>query len=133
MEKARSKRHIQDLQVDVTDGVILADVVEAVTNLKIPEINRKPKTSSQMVSKQGIDTVTNSETKFIEARAKIELRKHTSALIPCEMHSNNCSSCICIMYALCSGAMHVLSITLVYSATLKLSREMHLLRGKPGL
>ncbi|XP_035704114.1 protein sickie isoform X4 [Folsomia candida] len=49
LEKVRSKRHIQDLQVDVTDGVILADVIEAVANLKIPEINRKPKTSSQML------------------------------------------------------------------------------------
>lgn len=31
LEKARCKKHIQDLQVDVTDGVVLADVIEAVS------------------------------------------------------------------------------------------------------
>lgn len=31
LEKSRSKKHIQDLQVDVTDGVVLADVIEAVS------------------------------------------------------------------------------------------------------
>ncbi|CAG7728539.1 unnamed protein product [Allacma fusca] len=49
LEKARCKRHIQDLQVDVTDGVILSDVVEAVTNQKVPDVIRKPKNSSQML------------------------------------------------------------------------------------
>ncbi|ODN00033.1 Protein sickie [Orchesella cincta] len=48
LEKARCKRQIQDLQVDVTDGVILADVIEAVTSQKVPDVHRKPKTSSQM-------------------------------------------------------------------------------------
>ena len=31
LEKSRSKRHISDLQSDVTDGVILGDVIEAVS------------------------------------------------------------------------------------------------------
>ena len=31
LEKARSKRYISDLQQDVTDGVLLADVIEAVS------------------------------------------------------------------------------------------------------
>ncbi|EEB17691.1 conserved hypothetical protein [Pediculus humanus corporis] len=48
LDKAKCKKHIQDLQTDVTDGVVLADVIEAVTNQKISDINRKPKTSMQM-------------------------------------------------------------------------------------
>lgn len=32
LEKVKSKRRIQDLPSDVTDGVILADVIEAVGN-----------------------------------------------------------------------------------------------------
>ena len=31
LEKARHKRCITDLQVDITDGVLLADVIEAVS------------------------------------------------------------------------------------------------------
>ena len=31
LEKARNKRYISDLQQDVTDGVLLADVIEAVS------------------------------------------------------------------------------------------------------
>ncbi|XP_076324022.1 neuron navigator 3-like isoform X3 [Tachypleus tridentatus] len=49
LERGRFKRHIQDLQTDVSDGVLLADVIEAVTGTRVPEITRKPKTSSQMV------------------------------------------------------------------------------------
>ncbi|EFX85848.1 hypothetical protein DAPPUDRAFT_45238, partial [Daphnia pulex] len=50
LEKVKSKRRIQDLPNDVTDGVILADVIEAVANQKLPDVNRKPKNASQMVS-----------------------------------------------------------------------------------
>ncbi|XP_060554632.1 uncharacterized protein LOC132715613 [Ruditapes philippinarum] len=50
LEKARSKRYISDLQQDVTDGVLLADVIEAVTNEKLQDIKTKPKNSAQMVS-----------------------------------------------------------------------------------
>ncbi|XP_049782225.1 protein sickie-like [Schistocerca serialis cubense] len=50
LEKARCKRRVLDLQADVVDGVLLADVIEAVTNHKVADINRKPKNSSQMVS-----------------------------------------------------------------------------------
>ncbi|XP_069128719.1 neuron navigator 2-like isoform X7 [Argopecten irradians] len=49
LEKARHKRFISDLQQDVTDGVLLADVIEAVTNEKIKDIKNKPKNSAQMV------------------------------------------------------------------------------------
>lgn len=31
LDKIKSKRRIQDLAVDVTDGVVLADVIEAVS------------------------------------------------------------------------------------------------------
>ncbi|KAK9498648.1 hypothetical protein O3M35_003234 [Rhynocoris fuscipes] len=49
LEKARSKKFIQDLQTDLTDGVLLADLIEAVTNQKVPDVQRKPKTAGQMV------------------------------------------------------------------------------------
>ncbi|KAK6641419.1 hypothetical protein RUM44_013130 [Polyplax serrata] len=31
LDKVKCKKHIQDLQVDVADGVVLADVIEAVS------------------------------------------------------------------------------------------------------
>lgn len=49
LERSRYKRYIQDLQSDVCDGVLLADVIDAVAGAKVPDINRKPKTNSQMV------------------------------------------------------------------------------------
>ncbi|CAI9738271.1 neuron navigator 2-like isoform X1 [Octopus vulgaris] len=48
LEKAHNKRFISDLQQDVGDGVLLADVIEAVTNEKVKDIKLKPKTSAQM-------------------------------------------------------------------------------------
>ncbi|XP_075725682.1 sickie isoform X4 [Rhipicephalus microplus] len=50
LERSRYKRYIQDLQSDVTDGVLLADVIDAVAGVKVPDINRKPKTNDQMVN-----------------------------------------------------------------------------------
>ncbi|KAJ3657466.1 hypothetical protein Zmor_009267 [Zophobas morio] len=50
LEKARSKKRVNSLAADCSDGVLLAEVIESVTCQKIPDINRKPKTPSQMVS-----------------------------------------------------------------------------------
>ncbi|GFO49083.1 neuron navigator [Plakobranchus ocellatus] len=36
LEKARNKRHINDLQNDVADGVLLAEVIEAVSVVRPP-------------------------------------------------------------------------------------------------
>ncbi|BFZ10267.1 hypothetical protein BsWGS_13306 [Bradybaena similaris] len=49
LDKARNKRHIVDLQNDIADGVLLAEVIEAVTGEKIKNIKPKPKNSAQMV------------------------------------------------------------------------------------
>ncbi|XP_076260420.1 sickie isoform X2 [Rhynchophorus ferrugineus] len=49
LEKARSKKRVNSLAIDCCDGVLLADVIESVTCQKIPDINRKPKTPSQML------------------------------------------------------------------------------------
>ncbi|XP_054720080.1 neuron navigator 3-like [Uloborus diversus] len=49
LDRGRYKRNIQDLQVDVCDGVLLADVIEAVIGTKVPGVVRKPKNPSQMV------------------------------------------------------------------------------------
>ncbi|OQV22457.1 hypothetical protein BV898_03630 [Hypsibius exemplaris] len=46
----RHKRLIQDLQQDIQDGVLLADIVEAVTNERLRDIKTKPKNAAQMVS-----------------------------------------------------------------------------------
>ncbi|XP_062586338.1 neuron navigator 3-like isoform X4 [Saccostrea cucullata] len=49
LEKAKNKHTISDLQQDVSDGVLLAEVIEAVTNDKIKDIKSKPKSTAQMV------------------------------------------------------------------------------------
>ncbi|XP_055335576.1 neuron navigator 3-like isoform X2 [Paramacrobiotus metropolitanus] len=46
---SRHKRLIQDLQQDITDGVLLADVIEAVTNEKLRDIKQKPKSDAQIL------------------------------------------------------------------------------------
>ncbi|GJQ87029.1 hypothetical protein Trydic_g12609 [Trypoxylus dichotomus] len=50
LEKARSKKRVNCLASDCSDGVLLAEVIESVTSQKIPDLNRKPKTPAQMVS-----------------------------------------------------------------------------------
>ncbi|KAK6169208.1 hypothetical protein SNE40_020304, partial [Patella caerulea] len=49
LEKSRNKKFISDLQQDISDGVLLADVIEAVTNDKVKDIKLKPKNTAQMV------------------------------------------------------------------------------------
>ncbi|RLU17436.1 hypothetical protein DMN91_009671 [Ooceraea biroi] len=51
LERGGCKRRVTDLQADLCDGVLLADLVEAVTNQKVIDVNRKPKSAQQMVSK----------------------------------------------------------------------------------
>ncbi|XP_018327565.1 protein sickie isoform X2 [Agrilus planipennis] len=49
LEKSRNKKRFLSLARDCCDGVLLADLIESVTNQKIPDINRKPQTSVQML------------------------------------------------------------------------------------
>lgn len=49
-EKTKGRRRIQDLQTEVCDGTILCEVIEAVTQQKVPDVNRKPKNNSTMVT-----------------------------------------------------------------------------------
>ncbi|XP_060525859.1 protein sickie isoform X2 [Cylas formicarius] len=49
LEKARSKKRVNSLAADCSDGVLLAEVIESVTLQKIADINRKPKSPSQML------------------------------------------------------------------------------------
>ncbi|XP_071826309.1 neuron navigator 2-like isoform X5 [Apostichopus japonicus] len=49
LEKAGSKQVIADLQVDVTNGVLLAKVIEAVIDEKVPAVNGSPRTNTQML------------------------------------------------------------------------------------
>lgn len=41
---------MNDLTVDCRDGLLLADVVEGVTAVKVSDLVKKPKTQQQMVS-----------------------------------------------------------------------------------
>ncbi|XP_023808053.1 neuron navigator 2 isoform X2 [Oryzias latipes] len=54
LAKSGHKRLIKDLQTDVTDGVLLADIIQVVANEKIDDINGCPKSRSQMI--ENIDT-----------------------------------------------------------------------------
>ncbi|KAM8939033.1 neuron navigator 2 [Pelodytes ibericus] len=49
LSKSGHKRLIKDLQQDVTDGVLLAEIIQVVANEKIEDINRSPKNRSQMM------------------------------------------------------------------------------------
>ncbi|XP_066265309.1 neuron navigator 2-like isoform X6 [Branchiostoma lanceolatum] len=49
LERAGHKRLVRDLQKDITDGVLLATIIEVVANEKIQDINPKPKSQSQMI------------------------------------------------------------------------------------
>ncbi|XP_018337514.1 PREDICTED: protein sickie [Trachymyrmex septentrionalis] len=49
LERGGCKKRVTDLQADLCDGVLLADLVEAVTNQKVIDVNRKPKSAQQMV------------------------------------------------------------------------------------
>ncbi|MGH0137002.1 UNVERIFIED_CONTAM: hypothetical protein FKN15_043143 [Acipenser sinensis] len=48
LAKSGHKRLIKDLQQDVTDGVLLAEIIQVVANEKIEDINGCPKSRSQM-------------------------------------------------------------------------------------
>lgn len=50
LERAKSKRKVTDLSADCRDGLLLAEVIEAVTNFKVPDLVKKPKNQQQMVS-----------------------------------------------------------------------------------
>lgn len=49
LERAKSKRKVTDLSADCRDGLLLAEVIEAVTNFKVPDLVKKPKNQQQMV------------------------------------------------------------------------------------
>ncbi|XP_062917792.1 neuron navigator 2 isoform X11 [Mobula hypostoma] len=49
LAKSGHKRLIRDLQQDVTDGVLLAEIIQVVANEKIEDINGCPKNRSQMI------------------------------------------------------------------------------------
>lgn len=43
------RKKVKDLQTELQDGLILAEVIEAVMSQKVPEIHKKPKSPGQMV------------------------------------------------------------------------------------
>ncbi|KAL3065871.1 hypothetical protein OYC64_015917 [Pagothenia borchgrevinki] len=49
LAKSGNKRLIKDLQTDVADGVLLAEIIQVVANEKIDDINGCPKSRTQMI------------------------------------------------------------------------------------
>ncbi|XP_033962092.1 neuron navigator 2 isoform X2 [Pseudochaenichthys georgianus] len=49
LAKSGNKRLIKDLQTDVADGVLLAEIIQVVANEKIADINGCPKSRTQMI------------------------------------------------------------------------------------
>ncbi|XP_016415827.1 LOW QUALITY PROTEIN: neuron navigator 2-like [Sinocyclocheilus rhinocerous] len=49
LAKSGHKRLIKDLQQDVSDGVLLAEIIQVIANEKIEDINGCPKSRSQMI------------------------------------------------------------------------------------
>ena len=50
LEKTRGKHKIRCLQTELVDGLLLAEVIEAVTHQKVPDITKKPKNRAAMVT-----------------------------------------------------------------------------------
>lgn len=50
LERAKSKKKVSDLSADCRDGLLLAEVIEAVTTFKVPDLVKKPKTAQHMTT-----------------------------------------------------------------------------------
>lgn len=50
LDKLPKKHKIKDLKTEVSDGVILAEVIEAVVGAKVPDISKKPKASQALTN-----------------------------------------------------------------------------------
>ncbi|KAM8974743.1 neuron navigator 3 isoform 2-T2 [Pelodytes ibericus] len=62
LAKSGHKRLIKDLQQDITDGVLLAEIIQIIANEKVEDINGCPKSQSQMT--ENVDVCLN----FLAAR-----------------------------------------------------------------
>eukprot|EP00090_Calanus_glacialis_P010676 TRINITY_DN19122_c0_g1_i1.p1 TRINITY_DN19122_c0_g1~~TRINITY_DN19122_c0_g1_i1.p1 ORF type:complete len:1943 (-),score=331.98 TRINITY_DN19122_c0_g1_i1:185-6013(-) len=49
LEKTKGRK-IKNLQTELSDGLILTEIIEAVTHQKVPDISKKPKTKDAMVT-----------------------------------------------------------------------------------
>jgi neuron navigator 2 len=50
LEKTKGKRRIVNLQTELSDGVVLCEVIEAVTQQKVPDVNKKPKNNTIIIT-----------------------------------------------------------------------------------
>ena len=46
----QGKHKIKNLQTELSDGLLLTEVIESVTHQKVPDIQRKPKTKDAMIT-----------------------------------------------------------------------------------
>jgi neuron navigator 2 len=52
LDKLRGCSRIKDLQTELSDGLVLSDVIEGVTGTKVPDVQRKPKNNPQVQTSQ---------------------------------------------------------------------------------
>ena len=50
LDKTKGKRRITNLQTELSDGVVLCEVIEAVTQQKVPDVNKKPKNNAIVIT-----------------------------------------------------------------------------------
>ena len=50
LDKTKGRRRITNLQAELSDGLVLCEVIEAVTQQRIPDINKRPRTHAAMVT-----------------------------------------------------------------------------------
>ena len=50
LDKTKGKRRITNLQTELSDGVVLCEVIEAVTQQKVPDVNKKPKNNTIVIT-----------------------------------------------------------------------------------
>lgn len=90
LERAKSKRTVGDLSTDCRDGLLLAEVIEAVTTFKVPDLIKKPKTQQQMVSGSNSIRV-RAWNRIINDRLSISIMKRVITRYQLLMHRARCT------------------------------------------
>ncbi|KAG8524243.1 Neuron navigator 2 [Galemys pyrenaicus] len=132
LAKSGHKRLIKDLQQDVTDGVLLAQIIQVVANEKIEDINGCPKNRSQMI--ENIDACLN----FLAAKGiNIQgLSAEGECWVPCHpfrllpVIPSGCSFRYCGQVAPAGASGHVVSLAGTIGIGRNPTVERRLLKGE---
>ena len=101
LEKTRGKHKIRCLQTELVDGLLLAEVIEAVTHQKVPDITKKPKNRAAMVTN-------------IQACLNFLLAKGVAVeeIAPEEVHDGNLKAILGLFFQLSRCPIRLLPSTL---------------------